>query len=639
MPYGPEKISRFWQELKRRRVIKVIAMYAATAFIIMEAADIMFPRLGLPDWTVTLVIALLIAGFPVAIILSWIFDVTPAGIRKTDPVDEISKEEAISSPGRSVLSVSNGVIAILLVVVCILLYPKIFRADKFSDIRDDDGRISLAVMPFINLTQDTVLNVWQQGIQNLLINSLSNSEELAVRQPGTMFGLFDQDGEEDYASLVPAMGKDIASRLKTSTYIVGNIIQAGDQIRVSAQLRDAGSEEVYRTFKMDGSDEDDLLSMSDSLSTLIRNYLEIKVLERQIDPDIHSYPKTHSAEAYRNYILGYDRFMKEEYKAAEMYLRKALEIDSTILNAKIFLFWVNKNQGLDKEATKISRELNSHIDQYGYLDRLAVEYLNLDRKDPYAGIRNREQVLEYDPNQWLVWFQLGAGYKYVGMHEKAIEAFENSLRINEALGVDKKWLWLYCWMGDSYHEIGNHEREIEVLEMALHHFPDNPYIVFRQAVCTISRNDTARGNAWVAKYRNIQEHEGLSVQEIQGRIGLLFDNAGAVDKARHHYQRAIDSGPLNDHSAWAMNNMAYMLCESGEDLEEASTLINRAFTHSPEDEELLPAMYDTKGWLEYKQGNYREAVELLNKSMELTGYDHTIALHLQEAERALANQN
>ena len=83
MPIWPNKLSQFWQELKRRKVIKVITMYAATAFIIMEAADIMLPRLGLPDWTVTLIIVLLIVGFPVTVILSWIFDYTSEGVKKT----------------------------------------------------------------------------------------------------------------------------------------------------------------------------------------------------------------------------------------------------------------------------------------------------------------------------------------------------------------------------------------------------------------------------------------------------------------------------------------------------------------------------------------------------------------------------
>lgn len=75
MPTNSNKLSQFWQELKRRGVIKVMTMYVASAFIIMEAADIMLPRLGLPDWTVTLIIIMLIVAFPIIAILSWIFDI------------------------------------------------------------------------------------------------------------------------------------------------------------------------------------------------------------------------------------------------------------------------------------------------------------------------------------------------------------------------------------------------------------------------------------------------------------------------------------------------------------------------------------------------------------------------------------
>ncbi len=94
MPKRSNKLSRFWQELKRRKVIKVIAMYAPIAFIIMEASDIMLPRLGLPDWTVTFLIILLIIGFPITIILSWIFDITGEGIKKTESLEKIGEEES-----------------------------------------------------------------------------------------------------------------------------------------------------------------------------------------------------------------------------------------------------------------------------------------------------------------------------------------------------------------------------------------------------------------------------------------------------------------------------------------------------------------------------------------------------------------
>jgi adenine/guanine phosphoribosyltransferase-like PRPP-binding protein len=74
---------RFFAELKRRRVFHVMAVYGFVAFAIIEAADVIFPRLALPDWTVTLVVGLALLGFPVAIVLAWVLEMTPGGVRRT----------------------------------------------------------------------------------------------------------------------------------------------------------------------------------------------------------------------------------------------------------------------------------------------------------------------------------------------------------------------------------------------------------------------------------------------------------------------------------------------------------------------------------------------------------------------------
>ena len=106
-PENLNKLTQFWQELKRRKVIRVLTMYAATAFIIMEAGDIMLPRLGMPDWTVTFIIILLIVGFPITIILSWVFDITPEGVIKTEPVQLAKKKESIPVPVKRGLKISH----------------------------------------------------------------------------------------------------------------------------------------------------------------------------------------------------------------------------------------------------------------------------------------------------------------------------------------------------------------------------------------------------------------------------------------------------------------------------------------------------------------------------------------------------
>jgi len=85
MPSKQNRLSQFWQELKRRRVIHVIIVYATAAFVIVELVNNVTEPLKLPEWTPTLVILILLVGFPLTIIFSWIFDVTPEGVERTKP--------------------------------------------------------------------------------------------------------------------------------------------------------------------------------------------------------------------------------------------------------------------------------------------------------------------------------------------------------------------------------------------------------------------------------------------------------------------------------------------------------------------------------------------------------------------------
>jgi TolB-like protein len=273
MPDDTSKLSKFWQELKRRKVIKVIAMYAGTAYIIMEAGEIMLPRLGLPDWTVTFIIILLIIGFPIAIILSWIFDVTPEGIKKTEPAKVAKEKEVELKSARRKFRASDVIIAILVVAVVILVYPKIFKKDKLASLRDEEGRISIAVMPFQNMTNDTLWDIYQDIIQDVLITNLSNSDELSVRQHQTMYEILQSTEHVNYTSITTSVASDISRKLQANTFISGSIKSAGEKIYINAHLSDADTEEIYRTFQIDGNTEEDIITVTDSLSKLVRNFL------------------------------------------------------------------------------------------------------------------------------------------------------------------------------------------------------------------------------------------------------------------------------------------------------------------------------------------------------------------------------
>ncbi len=111
-------------------------MYAATAFIILEVVSIITPALSLPSWTLTLVVVLLAIGFPVAAIFSWIFDITPEGLIKTKPTKDEANKGISQKPISRIFNLNNMVVAILLIVICILLYPKIFKQNTLEDDRE-----------------------------------------------------------------------------------------------------------------------------------------------------------------------------------------------------------------------------------------------------------------------------------------------------------------------------------------------------------------------------------------------------------------------------------------------------------------------------------------------------------------------
>ena len=221
MAHKPDNPFKFWEELKRRKVIRVIIGYLAAAYVLLELSSIIAEPWGLPGWTINFVSIILIVGFFVTVIISWIFDLTPEGIKKTGSSGTL-KGKAIVKPEKRTLKASDIIIAVLLIAVVILAYPKIYKKDKFKDVRDDDGRISVAVMPFENQTGDAELDFFQRGISSLLINGLGLSSQLSVREDQTMYDYSEDITLVNTAGISPSVAKEVAKKVHAQTYISGS---------------------------------------------------------------------------------------------------------------------------------------------------------------------------------------------------------------------------------------------------------------------------------------------------------------------------------------------------------------------------------------------------------------------------------
>lgn len=638
----------FWQELKRRKVLKVATGYLAGAFGILEATDILFPSVSIPEWGVILLIITVVLGFIITVYLTWIYELTPEGLKKTEPFGTVSETTSrkLSARGlRSSFSISNIIILALFVMVLVLVYPNIFAKDKFKHIRDDDGRISIAVMPFKNLSADTLYNVWQEGLQNLLINNLTNSKELSVRQLTTMYLAIDNKQDINYASLTPSFASNLSRKLDANTVLLGSILKTGNKIRINAQLLNALTEEIYKTYQVDGITEDDIFTIADSLSQEIKEYFEVKVIIDEFGyVENYEMADANSVEALRYYIIGMKYFINLDFVNAIDWLKKSIEIDSNFVSAYFLtsIAYYNSDQfEVGVEWYKIaSKKGEKHSSM---LEKLELEWLRtLYFETPYEQIKYIKQILEIEGQSIFYLYLLGWKNIMVHQYNEAIEPLEKAIRICDKLETNHYWVWNYVMLGMAYHELGMHEEESEVYEKSLMVLPENPAIIRQQTVCSLTLGEFNEAEEYLDSYKaqgkaiftrgetqsmvTATHADKMDELQILAYIGGVYADANMPDSTVKYYRKALEFGPENPELLFML---AYTLIDNEIDVEEGMELIEKALEMDPDNYWYL----DIKGWGLYKQSRYKEALAVLTDAWaKRTYYDHEVFLHLQEVQ-------
>jgi TolB-like protein len=239
--------------------------------------------------------------------------------------------------GKKSLIIILGIVIIAVIAYVISDQFNFFRKDKFEAIKDPEGKISIAVMPFENLSGDTTLNWFQRGISSLIINGLGNSSELAVRDDHTMFEIMESMNQVYTAGVSPSVARDVARKAHARTYISGSFQGREGKYWILVNLVDTENGEIIWGNKVQGDlKTSGYLDMADSLCNEIKNYLEIKALEENADYDFReAYPK--SAEAYRYFIEGMNHILAEDYEPAIQSLKKSVEIDTGFTFASFYI--------------------------------------------------------------------------------------------------------------------------------------------------------------------------------------------------------------------------------------------------------------------------------------------------------------
>jgi len=195
---------QLFAELKRRRVFQVAWWYGIVAFGVLQAADIALPRLGLPDWTVTFMLAVVLLLFPVALMLAWAFEVTPDGMRRTEAPTPGELEAMVAAPPSQ--RWPAGLLALLGVLALVAstwwlarrTAPDADGRENAAAIADqspvrlamtdaEDDRPSLAVLPFADMSPGGDQAYFSDGITEEILNTLAKVRDLTVAAPTSAF--------------------------------------------------------------------------------------------------------------------------------------------------------------------------------------------------------------------------------------------------------------------------------------------------------------------------------------------------------------------------------------------------------------------------------------------------------------------
>jgi len=249
MTQKPPGYQRLFADLKRRAVFKVAAVYGAVAFVVLQVADLVFPALDLPEWTITFIVAAAALGFPLALVLAWAFETTPEGMRRTDPATSGELEAIVAQPiGR------RWPAGLLALAGILLLYgggwwvigrsggegqapdePHVAEAAALTAVAAADAAspLTLAVLPFESMSRDDESVLFTSGIHDDILTQLYKIRALRVTSRTTVM----QYAESEKS--IPEIGGE----LKVANILEGAVRRAGDRIRINVQLIDAEADE------------------------------------------------------------------------------------------------------------------------------------------------------------------------------------------------------------------------------------------------------------------------------------------------------------------------------------------------------------------------------------------------------------
>ena len=431
----PNKFTKFWQELKRRKVVKVTIIYATTAFILLQLIDMLIKPLHLPDWIMTFFVVLLLVGFFIVVILAWIFDVTPHGIEVTPSVDQ-KIENTITFQSRRKETILDIIIGILIIVVVILVWPKLFNSRKNGPLNPDLEK-SIAVLPFIDDSPEKGNSYIINGLMDEILNKLEKVNDLSVKS---------RTDSEKYRDSQKSI-KEIANELGVNYILEGSGQKIGGKIKLMLQLIDTKSgNHLWSKPYINEVNEDNIFELQNDVAFSVVSELKAIITPEEKE-QIEKKP-TENLAAYNLYLQGLDYLNLIRYNVDYSYgealsirlkakyaFKRAVELDTTFAEAYACLAHIY----ISFSSSTANVELNEN-----YLD---------------SGLIMANKAIYYDENNAWAYSLRGNYFIRKGLYKEAEQSYEQEDKVSVGRQLDwEKYyslFWRYGYLKDNYKQLEN----------------------------------------------------------------------------------------------------------------------------------------------------------------------------------------
>ena len=552
----PNKLSLFWQELKRRRVTRTITVYAAAAFVILELVDIISPNLGLPAWTFNLVLILLLVGFIITVIVSWIYDIHPdGGIVKTEPANKVKSEDmSKSSKSWKIASYISFVVIIGLIVLNVI--PRNNR-EKVSEILDK----SIAVLPFNNLSTDEENTYFIDGVMESILNNLCRIEDLRV--PGRTSVMQYRENPKPIPLVAEEM--DVTYVLEGSGQKIGNRLLLTVQLIIGNEDRHIWSKQYDRVIEK----VEDLIDIQKEIAQQVAG--EIKAIITPKEQELIEQIPTINLTAYDFYQRGREEHWNGNIDKAEELYHKALESDPAFAQAYNGLAQVYWNKHWREEYLS-----ENFLDSVLILTDIALSYNpNLSETHAFRGyyytakdnpdqaILEFDKALQLNPNEWMAF--MGKANLYSNRdYLLTIENLQQAINLNRGQGLSGLLYNLSLSYGiigfnkqgkihaqqyldltgdsarfyylTSFSVPGHSEERIEILKKAYR--LDSSYL---EIIYQIGETYSFHGNhkESLQYFEKCLEIGGFGTSRYH-RIGYAYWNIGEKEKANYYFNKQLE---------------------------------------------------------------------------------------------------